>query len=149
MSTITYRGQLPVGEEAELKLSTNNGLTGYKIKKFQIISSAPGTGNHEYVGKVRLTKDPNIDATVNFNDPSLIAVNYLTDNSSSAGNPPGDIIIFDSEVFNQDVFINITDATGNTIPCNYYLELEKMKLDLNASTISTLKNIRQTKADTL
>lgn len=148
MSTITYRGQLPIGQEAELKLSTNNGLTGYKIKQFKIISSTPGTANVELVAKLRLTKDLNIGATVNFNDPSLIAVNYSRDGTTNE-RPFTENIIFEKEVFNQDIFINITDAGGATVPANYYLELEKMKLDLNASTVSTLKNIRQSAADNL
>ena len=149
MSTVTFRGQLPMDTQQKLKLSTNKGLVGYRIKQFSIISSTPGAGNHEYIAKIRLTEDDDVGPTVNFNDPSLIAVNYLTDNSSSAGNPPGDVIIFEDEIFNQDIFIAISDATTNTIPCNYFIKLEKIKLDLNASTITTLKNLRQTQADNI
>lgn len=147
MSTVTYRGQLPTGQQERLHLSTNNGLTGYRIKKFNIISSQPGD-NYEYVVKVRLTSDDNVGATVNFNDPSIVAVAYFKEGSGT-NQGVNDIIIMDSETFNQDVFITAADASGNTIPVNYYLELEKMKLDLNASTFSTLKNIRQDKADNL
>ena len=152
MSTVTYRGQLAIGEEAELKLSTNNGLTGYRIKQFKIMSSTPGVGstNMELIGKVTLTsedKTSSISTSVNFNDPSLVAVRCVFYSGNT--NPTSQEIIMDGEIFNQDVFVNITDAAGGTIPCNYFLELEKMKLDLNASTISTLKNIRQSKADTL
>ena len=35
--TITFKGQLPIGVEEKIHLSTNDGLTGYRIKKFQII----------------------------------------------------------------------------------------------------------------
>ena len=147
MSTVTYRGQIPTGQQERLHLSTNNGLTGYRIKKFQIISSAPGNGNAEYVMKVRLTEDDNVGPVVNFNDTSIVAVAFVTDRTTNEGS--NETIIFDSEIFNQDVFVTCADVTGNTVPCNYYLELEKLKLDLNASTISTLKNIRQDKADNL
>jgi hypothetical protein len=153
MSTITYRGQLPIGVQAELKLSTNNGLTGYKIKKFQIMSSTPGvTGSVTYVGKVFTTNQevPTalVSSTVNLNDPGLLAVNYYQDNVAPQY-PFSSQIIMDTEIFNQDIFVYITDPDGGTIPANYYLELEKIKLDLNASTVSTLKNIRESKADRL
>ncbi len=38
----TYKGQLPMGEQEKIHLSTNNGMMGYKIKKFQVISKTPG-----------------------------------------------------------------------------------------------------------
>ena len=144
MSTfVTYKGQLNVGEQEKINLSTNDGLTGYRINKFQIISAAPGTGNHEYVGQIFLTDQTgSISAEVDFSNADLLGVAYYTDNSSSAGNPPGAIIIFDKETFNQNIFVNITDATGNTIACNYYIELEKFAIDINTSTFHTLKNIR-------
>jgi hypothetical protein len=145
--TITYRGQIPTGEQEKLHLSTNDGLTGYRIKKFQVISTVPGGGNAEYVIKVRLTKDDNVGPTINFNDPSIVAVAFHTDRTTNESS--NETIIFDSEVFNQDIFVTCADVTGNTVPCNYYLELEKMKLDLNASTFSTLKNIRERQSDKL
>jgi hypothetical protein len=145
--TITYRGQVPTGEQEKLHLSTNDGLTGYRIKKFQVISTVPGGGNAEYVIKVRLTKDDNVGPTINFNDPSIVAVAFHTDRTTNESS--NETIIFDSEVFNQDIFVTCADVTGNTVPCNYYLELEKMKLDLNASTFSTLKNIRERQSDKL
>jgi hypothetical protein len=83
MSTITYRGQIPTGEQERLHLSTNNGLTGYRIKKFQVISSTPGGGNAEYVMKVRLTSDDNVGPVVNFNDPSIVAVAFHTDRTTN------------------------------------------------------------------
>ena len=139
--TITFKGQLAMGLEERIKLSTNDGLTGYKIKEFKIISSTPGANDSEFVAKVRLNADPNIGPVVDFNDPDVVAVVYLKE---GAGVNQGvhDVIIFDKETFNQDVFISITDASTGTIPCNYYLELESFKLDLNSSTYHTIKNIR-------
>jgi hypothetical protein len=136
----SYKGQIPIGEEAKIALSTNDGLTGYKIKKFQIITSQPGTSNQELISKVRLTTDTNISATIDFNDSDLLAVAFYADRTTNEGS--NEIIIFDNETFNQDIFINITDATGGTNPGNYYIELEQFKLDLNTSTYHTLKNIR-------
>ena len=141
MTIKTFRGMLPIGLEEKIHLSTNDGLTGYRINKFQIISNTPGGGNAEFIGKIRLTSDSNISVAVDFNDPDLLAVAYLQDHSSSV-NSSSTIIIFDNETFNQDIFVNIVDAGGETVPCNYYIELEQMKLDLNHSTYITIKNIR-------
>ena len=142
-----------MGSSDTIVLHTNNGSIGYNIKKLQIISSAPGTGNHEYVCKV-FSVDPNVSpaspatATVDFADNTLLGVAYYTDNSSSAGNPPGDIIIFDNMTFNQDIYVTIQDATGNAIDCNYYIEMEQIKLSLDENTVATLKDIKNIEQST-
>ena len=139
--TISYRGTLAIGEEDRIRLKTIKGEVGYKINKFQIISTTPGGGNAEFIGKITKVTDPNIGTTVNFTDADLMAVAYLQDHSSSA-NSASEVIIFDNEITNQDMFVNITDAGGETVPCNYYIELETMKLSDIQTTQLTLKNLR-------
>tara|TARA_R100001086_G_scaffold230013_1_gene150157 strand:+ start:376 stop:822 length:447 start_codon:yes stop_codon:yes gene_type:complete len=139
---ITYRGKLDIGTQDRLHLSTNDGLTGYRLKKFQIISSVPGVGNSEHVGQIFLTDQTgSVGYAVDFNDADLLAVSYVKE-----GNLPtegyGNTVIMDKEIFNQDIFVNITDAAGGSTACNYYIELEQFKIDLNTSTYYTLKNIR-------
>ena len=140
--TISYKGTLPMGEQERIRLKTINGKTGYKITKFQIISTTPGGGNNEFIGKITKTEDTNIGTSVQFTDSDLLAVAYLQDHSSSA-NSASEVIIFDNEVVNQDMFVNITDAGGETIPCNYYLELETMSLSDLETTKLTLQSVRQ------
>ena len=62
--------------------------------------------------------------------------------TNSQNYPLTEIIIFDNEVVNQDIFINITDAAGATTPFNYYIELETMSLSDIETTMLTLKSIR-------
>ena len=138
---ISYKGTLPIGLEDKISLRTINGKTGYKITKFQIIGTAPGPANAEYIAKVTKVKDTNISSTINFTDADLLAVAYLQENTSTAV-PTSETIIFDNEKFNQDIFINITDASGGTQPCNYYIELEAMSLNDLQATQLTLKSIR-------
>ena len=150
MSTITYRGQLPIGEQNKLHLSTNKGLVGYRIKEFKIISNNPATDTNELIAKIFLTDQTGlITDTINFNDPGLLGVIYQKNEQNASQTAIGELIIFDQEVFNQDIYVYIVDGSGGTDPVNYYIALEKISLDLNASTVSTLKNIRQSKADTL
>jgi hypothetical protein len=140
--TLSYRGTLPIGEQNRIRLKTNNGKTGYRIVKFQIISTTPGASNAEFVGQVFKTDQTgSISATVNFTDSDLLACAYLQDNSSSAV-PMSETIIFDNEKFNQDIFVNITDASGGTVACNYYIELETMPLSDLESTYLTLQSLR-------
>ena len=137
----TFKGQLPIGVEEKIHLSTRDGLTGYRIKDFKIMSNTPGVSTaQELVGKIRLTTDSNIGPTVDFSDADLLAVSCVFYSGNT--NPTSERIIQDKETFNQDIFISISDAAGATIPCNFYIELEQFSIDLNTSTYHTLKNIR-------
>ena len=138
---ITYRGKLDIDTEDRIKLSTLNGKTGYKINKFQIISTTPGTGNKELIGKITNKADDNIGAAVDFSDSELLAVCYFADRTTNESSIFGPII-FDDKKFNQDIFVSISDATGNTVPANYYIELETMSLTDLEATFLTLQNIK-------
>ena len=50
-------------------------------------------------------------------------------------------VIFDNEIFNQDIYVCHKAVTG-THPINYYIELEQIRLDLSENTVATLKDIR-------
>ena len=48
--------------------------------------------------------------------------------------------------FNQDIYVTMKDSsTGES--CNYYIELEQMKLNLDEQTVATLKDIRNVGAE--
>ena len=137
----TFKGLLPMGEQEKISLSTNDGLTGYRITKFQVIPKAPGTANYEFVAKIYSTdQSGNITSTVDFSDTDLLACVVMAGKSSE--NIQEIITIFDKETFNQDIFVYITDASGATNPANFYIELEQFSIDINTSTYHTLKNIR-------
>jgi len=139
--TLSFRGKLDIGVQQKIKLSTLKGKTGYRIKQFQIIGSTPGVAAAEYVGKITKVKDPNISSVINFTDADLMAVSYTQETTSSSGGI-NQVIIFDNEITNQDIFVNITDASGATVACNYYIELETVALTDIQSTQLTLKNLR-------
>jgi hypothetical protein len=143
--TISYRGVLDMGLEDRISLATIKGKVGYKITKFQLISTAPGTNDYEYVGKITKVKDTNIGPTINFTDGDLLAVVYRKANPNADRMAVANTVIFDTEKFNQDIFVNITDASSGTLPCNYYIELETMELSDLEATQLTLKSIRTVK----
>jgi len=139
---ISYRGKVPIGEQERIRLKTIDGKTGYKISKFQVMPTAPGINHQEIVAKITKTDQTgSIDALVDFTNSDLLAVNYFVENPGT-NVTPDDSIIFDNEKFNQDIFINITDANGGTVPVNYYIELESMTLSDLEATMLTLQNIK-------
>tara|TARA_R110000824_G_scaffold319337_1_gene506443 strand:- start:1071 stop:1517 length:447 start_codon:yes stop_codon:yes gene_type:complete len=140
--TITFKGQIPMGLQDHIRLKTLKGKTGYRIKKFSIISSTPGVGNVEFVAKVTSTKDLNVGPTVDFTDGDIMAVSYLKERANDFYGHGLGPIIFDTEIVNQDIFVSIDDAAGGTVPCNYYLELETITLSDIQATELTLKALR-------
>ena len=139
----SFRAKLADGDTLHIRLSTNNGLTGYQIKKLELFPTEPGITKGEHVVKVYTREQDSVDNDVDFTDPTLVAVGYLTTDASSTIYPDDVVVIFDSLVFNQDIFITCkqTGASG-TDDCNYYLELEQVKLSENEATMATLKDMR-------
>ena len=140
--TISYRGKLPIGEQDRIRLKTINGKVGYKITKFQIITTTPGGATSEMIGQIFKTDQTgNITTTVDFSDKDLLAMAFYQD-GATIDNTQNMTVIFDNEKFNQDIFVNITDASGSTVPGNYYIELEAMSLSDLESTMLTLQSLR-------
>ena len=137
----SFRGLIADGNQDIVNLHTNDGSVGYRIKKLEIITNLPGAGSdYESCLKIYKTPQTTIDAVVDFSDQTLLAVAYMSGDSASV-TAVQDTIIFDSEIFNQDLFITHVELAGAQA-MNYYFELEQMKLDLNENTVATLKDIR-------
>jgi len=139
----TFRGLLSDDSQDTIVLHTNDGGTGYRIVKFQIIGNNPGAGAQDSVMKIYKIQQTAVDGLVDFSDNTLLAVAYWTTHEAAAsttGEPP--IVIFENEVFNQDIYVTHEDVGSNAQRCNYYIELEQLKLDLNESTVATLKNLK-------
>jgi len=137
----TFRGLILSGAQDTIVLHTNDGSIGYRIVKFSVVGTAPGTSTQENVAKIYKIGNQTIDANIDFSDNTLLASAYYENNFNST-DFGGTVIIFDHEIFNQDIFIMNTDASGNGNSLNYYIELEQVKLDLNESTVATLKDLR-------
>ena len=142
--TISYKGQIPMGEQDRIRLRTIKGKVGYRITKFSTLSSAPGTTDHEIVTKIFKTdQSAAVSPAVDFTDSDLLAVSYYKEGDSNGNVMAYESIIFDNEVVNQDIFVTMQDATGATVPGNYYIELEAMPLSDLETTKLTLQSIRQ------
>jgi len=137
----TFRGKIADGAEDTIVLHTNNGVTGYRITKLQVMGAEPGAGTYELVLQIWKVSQTAISAVVDFSDQTLLGVGYYRDNAGSQYTDSV-IIIFDTDIFNQDIYLTAVDVSGNAKPINYYIELEQIKLDLNENTVATLKDIR-------
>ena len=146
MTIKTFRGMILDGNQDTIVLHTNDGSIGYRIVKLQIFPQRPGTADVEstiMVWKVSQTTVSTTTANVDFSDQTLLAAAYMAEGSGADQGPLMDIVVFDNEIFNQDIYVTHTATTGAG-SLNYYLELEQMPLDLNENTVATLKDIRNT-----
>jgi len=141
MSIKTFRGQIADNGIETIRLSTNDGLTGYQIKKFILFPIEPQNNNQESTVQVYTVKPDVATTVVNFSAPTLLAVAYMeNDNSGATPTFIDSAIFFDNVKFNQDIFLAHTEQGSDAV--NYYLELEQVKLDLNEATVATLKDMR-------
>ena len=139
----TYRGLLADGGQDRIRLQTIKGKVGYKIVKFQTMAAAPGTTNAEDVTKIYKTEQTTPVATVDFTDSDLLACALTTASTDMEDFGIAEQIIFDNEIFNQDIYVSHVDAkTGESV--NYYIELEVIPLDDAGAEYTTLKDMRQT-----
>ena len=148
MPTKSFRAKIAERSVDTISLHTNNGSTGYRITKLQVMPEQPGNTDHEFVIKVHSipqSTPPALD-TIDFSDQTLLAAAYLKTESTGGSGVFTDIVVFDNMVFNQDIFVTCVDNSGATESCNYYIELEQVKLDLNENTVATLKDIRNIEA---
>jgi len=139
MTIKTFRGLIADGAQDTIVLHTNDGSTGYRIVKFEVISQEPGFDNSEAVLKIYKISQTTVTTTIDFSDNTLLAVAFYRSHGSSSY-PTDTVISFDTEIFNQDIYITNQDRENN--PMNYYIELEQVKLDLSENTVATLKDIR-------
>jgi len=135
----TFRGLIDSGAQDTVVLHTNTGSTGYRVVKFQVMGETPATQEGESVVKIYKIAQTSVTASIDFSDPTLLGVGLFF-NAANNYYSMNTQIIFDSEIFNQDIYITHSDTSAKK--CNYYLELEEIKLDLNQNTVATLKDIR-------
>jgi hypothetical protein len=141
----SFRGKMADGTIDTVSLHTNNGAVGYRIVKFSIMPENPGTTDFEHTIKIYKIRQTAATADMDYSDNTLLAAAYTEGNNSSnyIGQPL--VTFFDNDIFNQDIYITHVDAKG-ALDCNYYFELEQVRLDLNENTVATLKDIRNIEA---
>jgi hypothetical protein len=136
----SFRGTIVDGGEEMIPLSTNKGLVGYRIKKFEVMTTT--FQNAELIVRIWKVSGLAQDQGIDFADNRLLAAIMYASPAAAETNPAdSQTVIFDNEIFNQDIYVtNYGVSSPQTM--NYYIELEQIKLDINESTVTTLKDIR-------
>lgn len=135
----TFRGIMEETTQQRIRLSTKKGKIGYRIVKFQIMSNNPVTTSGEHIMKIYKVPGYGISTEVDFADGNLLGTALFIHNDNYANTQTH--IIFDQEIFNQDIYITHETGAGDD-PCNYYIELETIEMTDNAAAVSTLRDIR-------
>jgi len=141
----SFRGLMTDGDIDTIPLHTNDGSMGYKIVKFRIMGFEPGGDNYESIVKVYTILQTTATASIDFSDNTMAAAGFFTGDTTQQ-TMKEDSIVFDNQIFNQDIYITYNDLQGTDAKINYYIELELVKLDLNENTMATLKDIRNIEA---
>jgi len=150
MSIKTFKGLIQDRTQKKLRLSTNNGLTGYKIKKLVLFpqfigSSTAGSEYESLLNVYTVEQTTTTGISTNYDNPTLIAsATYFSEVSGSPAYIIGsntDLVI-DNKIVNQDLYIVHENFHGDNAAINYYIELEQFKLDINQATVATLKDMR-------
>jgi hypothetical protein len=140
----SFRGMLfnnaaNTGDQNRIRLSTQDGMRGFRVVKFQAMGI---TENEVYEATIKLykVKQDTIDANVDFSDPHLLAAILYGDSTSSTVFSQ-QTVIFDNEIFNQDIYVTFRSIAASS-NMNWYLELEEVELNQNSQAVVTLKDIR-------
>ena len=141
---ISFRGLIAHNAQERISLETIRGEKGYRIVKFQLLTWVAGHSGSETESTVKIYKEQQstIDSVVNFSDNRLLGAGILGYDADISIYPPTRIVTFDSEIFNQDIYVTHSNLHADVAPVNYYIELEKFDLALDESTVATLKDIR-------
>ena len=135
----TYRGLLADEGQDRIRLQTIKGKVGYKIVKFNIMANNPQGANSENVVQI-YKKSTTPTLIIDFTDSDLLAVATLNNYASAHAHNKA-TVIFDNEIFNQDIYITAMEDIG-TEAVNYYLELEVIPLTDHGAEFTTLKDMR-------
>ena len=144
MTIKSFRGRMKDNgafNQEVINLHTNDGSIGYRIVKFELMPVNPFAQSYEalmQIFKIPKTASP---TTFDFDDNTLVAAGMYSSNADAKNYPDDVNVIFDNEIFNQDLYINYRDFQSND-GTNYYIELEAIKLSLDENTVATLKDIR-------
>jgi len=136
----SFRGKIADNAIDTITLHTNDGSTGYRIVKFELLGIQPGSVTQESTVQIFSVPQTTAVNTVDFSNQELLGAAFYR-SSNSTDHTTTLNVIFDRMVFNHDIDVTHVESAGAQA-VNYHIELEQVKLDLNENTVATLKDIR-------
>jgi hypothetical protein len=125
----SFRGLLADGGEDKIRIEGATGEIAWRITKFQLFPNLPGTTTIEAVVSVWRESGKGSGTTtavVDFTDAELLAVAFHQDRHE-ATYIASESVVFDNALFSRNIYVTLTDTVG-TESCNYFLELEEVKV---------------------
>jgi len=125
----SFRGLLPDGEQQKIRIAGSVGAIAWRITKLEMFPNLPGTEASESTIQIwREVQDSvSVDtATVDFSNDELLAASFLGV-GSNAKEMSAVVTIFDNALFVRNIYATHTNTDG-TGTCNYYIELEEVKV---------------------
>ena len=142
----SFRGLLADGEQDKISIQGPTGDRAWRIVKFQLFAPTPGTTEYENVVQVFRESQSTAVATVDFSDADLIAAAYLEGHS----NPSvidAVIVVFDNILFSRNIYVTHKNADSGAEACNYYIELEEVKVSAAGMAQLSLAASRRVQSD--
>jgi len=136
----TFRSRLAANGQDRIRLQTIKGKVGYRLIKFQLLGIDCDEDMETTVAIYKKFQDT-ITANIDFSDSDLLAAGIYSQERNAETYPEDSTVIFDNEIFNQDIYITNKGVTY-TKEINYYLELEVIPLDDAGAEYTTLKDMR-------
>jgi hypothetical protein len=124
----SFRGMLANETQQRIHIAGGKDDIGYRIHKFVIMPNQ-SQNDYEITAKIYANKQalPLVHGNqVDFNQDNLLAAAFT--GLASGAYAGAKTVVFDNEVFNQDIFIQSVDSAGSPQSLNYYLELEEVKM---------------------
>jgi len=126
----SFRGLLAHGEQRKIRIQGPVGAIAWRIIKLQLFPSTPGVNAQESVVKVYREQQDSITGTVDFTDTNLLGAAFQRSPASvgtASGYSTTIFTIFDNDLFSRNIFVTHDDNFQN-LACNYYIELEEVKV---------------------
>ena len=125
----SFRGLLEDGGQDKIGIQGPVGAVAWRIIKFQTISNQNTSGGvaGEHFTFIWREKQASVSSTtpnINFENSELLGVDWSPNN---AERPFAKSIIFDNTLFVRNIYITHMDVAGSE-SCNYYIELEEVKV---------------------
>ena len=132
----SFRGLLANGGQDRIRIQGSVGAIAWRINKLELIPRDPGFASQEAIVQIWREKQTTVpttagSATVDFSNDELLAAGWLPQGNISPTGTAGRggiDVIFDNTLFVRNIYVTQTDNEGNANPCNYYIELEEVKV---------------------
>jgi hypothetical protein len=122
----SFRGLLADGGQDKIRIEGATGEIAWRITKLQIISNNMNE-DAEHIVQVFREEQSSISNLYNFNEEELLGAAFLRVNKTAPGTNIS-TIVFDNTLFVRNIWITHDDVGGSSVSCNYYIELEEVKV---------------------